>query len=176
MSGSIEYVVRGTPGDFFRMVRHAGEISNAVRVADASASNATQFTGTWKGKFVVRDCVSVGWVGCYPYEADRVHSFTLTLTQAVSQVTGTLTISASSIPVAGTVSGNALELGGAASQNTSGGSEEARITWWSTRRDIVGRMTGSFGLTLEWPGIGDGTRLHSTTFGVVELVSTALED
>ena len=175
LSGSIEYVLHGPPySNIFGDVRHAGDITNAVRVPLDSAFDPTQFRGTWKGQFVVRDCSFVGWLWCYPHEADRVHSFTLVLTQIGTEVTGELTILPSTIPVTGTVSGSTLELRGSASRVISGGTEDVRITSWSTRRDIVGRMTGTFGFTVEWPGIGDGTRLYSTSYRRVELVSTAL--
>ena len=56
----------------------------------------------------------------------------------------------------------------------SGGSEDVRLTAWSSRRDVAGSLSGTFAFELEWPGSGDGPRVYSTTHHSVELVSTAL--
>ena len=175
-TGALEYTVRGMPAGAFIFgdVRHAGQIISAHRTEDASAFDQTRFGGSWRGRFAVRQCSWVGWLWCYPYQEDDVHFFTLDLSQAGNDVVGTLTINPTVIAVGGTVNGGVLELRGQSSRVISGGSEEVRLTAWSSRRDAAGSMSGTFAFELAWPGIGDGARLYSTTYRSVELVSTAL--
>jgi hypothetical protein len=175
-TGAIEYIVRGMPpGAFvFGDVRHAFQITNAHRAADASTFDPTRFAGSWRGRFAVRQCSWVGWLGCYPFEEQRVHFFTLDLSQTGNDVVGTFSFGPTAIAVSGTVAGGVLELRGESSRVISGGSEEVRLTAWSSRRDVAGSMSGTFAFELAWPGIGDGTRLYSTTYQSVEIVSTAL--
>jgi hypothetical protein len=176
-TGALEYVVRIPPGPFvFGDVRHAGQITGAHRARSASGFDTTLFGGSWRGRFAVRDCSWVAWLWCYPHREVEVHSFELNLSQTGSQVVGTLTISPTVIAVSGAVTDGVLELRGQSSRVISGGSEEARLTAWSSRRDAVGNMTGTFAFELSWPGIGDGTRLYSTTYHAVEIVSTALSN
>src|SRR5688572_18840917 len=57
-TGAVDYIVRGMPpGAFvFGDVRHAFQITNAHRAADASAFDPTRFNGSWRGRFAVRQC------------------------------------------------------------------------------------------------------------------------
>jgi len=104
----------------------------------------------------------------------KVHFFTLDLSQTGNDVVGTFSFGPTAIAVSGTVAGGVLDLRGESSRVISGGSEEVRLTAWSSRRDVAGSMSGTFAFELAWPGIGDGTRLYSTTYHSVDLVSTAL--
>jgi hypothetical protein len=176
-TGALEYTVRGMPAGAFVFgdVRHSGQIITAHRAADASFDPA-RFAGSWRGRFAVRQCSWVGWLWCYPFEEQRVHFFTLDLSQAGNDVVGTVSFGPTAITVSGTVAGGVLELRGEDSRVISGGSEEVRLTAWSSRRDVAGSMSGTFAFELVWPGIGDGTRLYSTTYHSVEIVSTALID
>ena len=178
LSGDLEYTIRGPSNvSFFGFARQKGDIITAKRTANISASPLDlNFTGSWKGQFVVRECTSAGWPSCYPYGMDRVHSFTLSLRQIGSDVEGSLTISPLTIPVSGMVAAGTLELRGSQNRPISGGSEVVHITSWSTRRDIVGRMTGTFAFTLEWPGLGTGDVLYTTVYRRLELQSTVLSD
>lgn len=175
-TGVLEYVVRGMPigAFFFGDVRHAGQITNAQRLADTSTFDQTRFSGSWRGRFTVKQCSFAGWLWCYPYRESEVHSFTLELSQAGNDVVGTFTLGPTVIPLSGTVAGGVLELRGESSRAISGGFAVERLTAWSSQRDLAGSMTGSFKLELTWPGLGDGTRLYSTTYHSLELVSTAL--
>jgi hypothetical protein len=174
-AGALEYTVRGMPpGAFvFGDVRHSGQITAAHRAA-ASSFDTARFAGSWRGRFAVRQCSWVGWLWCYPFEEQRVHFFTLDLSQTGNDVVGTFSFGPTAIAVNGSVAGGILELRGESSRVISGGSEEVRLTAWSSRRDVAGSMSGTFAFELAWPGIGDGTRLYSTTYQSVEIVSTAL--
>ena len=175
-TGALEYSVRGMPpGAFvFGDVRHTGQITNAHRATDASSFDPARFAGSWRGRFAVRQCSWVGWLWCYPFEEQKVHFFTLDLSQTGNDVVGTLSFGPTAVAVGGSVAGDVLELRGESSRVISGGSEEVRLTAWSSRRDVAGSMYGMFAFELAWPGIGDGSRVYSTTYHSVELVSTAL--
>jgi hypothetical protein len=175
-TGVLEYVVRGMPVGawVFGDVRHAGQITSAQRVVDAARFDEAQFGGSWHGRFVVRQCSWVAWLWCYPYEDDRVHFFQLDLTQTGNEVAGMFRLSPLEVPVTGRVTGGVLELTGEHTRVISGGSEVARLRSWSSRRDLFGSMTGTFSFELTWPGIGDGSRLYSTTYHSAEIVSTVL--
>ena len=103
------------------------------------------FQGTWSGKFIIRDCSTVGWPDCYPQRRNEIYpSFDLTLTQTSDRVEGTLRISPNTLSVTGIASGNVLTLQGSVAQPVSGANVAVRITEWSTTRDAAGRMKGSF--------------------------------
>ena len=74
------------------------------------------------------------------------------------------------------MTGGVLDLRGEGARPISGGSEVARLTSWSSRRDFLGSMAGSFSFELSWPTIGDATRPYATTYHSVELVATARVD
>jgi hypothetical protein len=171
LSGDLDYTVRGPANAaFWGLARITAEIVSAERTRKSSELDAN-FTGTWEGYFVVRDCAFVGWDWCYPHNPEQVHWFTLKLTQTGSHVAGTM-VAPLDIPVTGIVSAGVLELRGSETDSD----RSVRITSWSTRRDPFGRMSGTFGFMYEWPGVGDGTRLYSTTYRVVELRTTLLTD
>ena len=93
-TGAFEYVVRGlAPGAFFfGDIRHGVQITSAQRVFDAARFDETQFGGSWRGRYVVRQCSWVGWLWCYPFEDRNVHLFQLKLTQSGNDVEGSLTL------------------------------------------------------------------------------------
>jgi hypothetical protein len=107
-------------------------------------SSEGSYAGVWEGSFGVQECSFVGWTYCYPAQQGTTSSLTLRATQTGQTVDGTLRILAMEIPVTGTIAGGQLVLQGSATTVVSGGREVVRITDWSTSRDSLGRMTGSF--------------------------------
>jgi len=118
------------------------QIVEAHRIPFESSEGS--YAGVWEGSFGVQECSFVGWTYCYPAQQGTTSSLTLRATQAGQTVDGTLRILAMEIPVTGTVAGGKLVLQGSATQVVSGGRVTVRITEWSTSRDALGRMTGSF--------------------------------
>jgi len=131
------------------------------------------FEGHWQGTYIVRTCTPVGWPFCYPQQAGEF-PFDLTLTQHGTTVSGTLGFFSGTppdgIPVTGTVGadGVTLTLQVSWSRPVSGATEVLRLTAWTTARDAVGRMQGSFSFIDEvhWnAGINQGT-VYSSTYDV----------
>jgi hypothetical protein len=107
-------------------------------------TSEASYAGVWDGSFGVQECSFVGWTYCYPVQQGTESSLTLRVAQAGQTVDGTLRVLAMEIPVTGTIAGGQLVLQGSAVKVVSGGREVVSITDWSTSRDSLGRMTGSF--------------------------------
>lgn len=139
------------------------------------AASDSSFTGDWIGGYVVRDCSVIGWSGCYPEELNEPYGFRLSLAQTGSAVSGTLDLRGAAFPITGTVETDTLTISGVGEERHSGGRSFLRIAHWTTRRDRVGRMTGSFGYVREtiWEPPIAGRPNYESRYNV-ELVSGLL--
>ena len=137
-----------------------GQIIDALRVPfDTSTSS---FAGVWTGYFGVDDCSFVGWGYCYPVQKGQTATLSLELNQVGSSVSGRLGLNrAPNMAVKGMVSGGRLVLEGSLTTLVSGGQTVVRLTDWSTTRDDLGRMTGSFSYVDEF--VMSTGRINSTT-------------
>jgi len=96
------------------------------------------YTGTWTGWFQE---VYVN----RPYFIDPLRELSLSLVQEGASVSGTMTMTfMGDIPVAGRVSGDGVTLTGEVMRN----GLLARLVDFTIRRDVVGRLTGSYRLEL----------------------------
>src|SRR5262249_24829775 len=118
-----------------------------VSASQQPLSDLAGWTGTWRGRFVVRACTYVGWAGCYPEQADYVRPFTLTITDA-GGMAGRLTLVSRVVPVTTLTIGTSLSLTGELSAPQSGGPEVTRIQEFSATSDQFGRLTGRFHYTV----------------------------
>ena len=156
LTGKIEYVSRYTVEQNHETaaVSWAGDVTTARRLRDAGPQPSS-FGGRWGGNYVVRRCVAVGWTFCSPGEQDaHVYTFDVRLTQNGATLTGTMAWSSPApdnvLPVTGTVSLDTLTIQGSATAPASGvDANVLRITRWTTTRDDLGRMHGSFGFVRE---------------------------
>lgn len=119
------------------------------------------FAGNWSGTFLVQGCAQTGGAAsanlCSLAPAGTTGSFTLTLTQSGSTVTGSFTIESTTFPGAnGTVaSDGSLSLQG--SNSTNGVTE---IADW--RLDVAGSaLTGTFTLNIA-DAVGDAVTISLT--------------
>ena len=122
---------------------------NAVQLTLQRGRMSVQpFTGHWQGTRTVIGCRAVGWQRCLNDSGE--FPFELQLSQTGQSVTGRLSgISGSpsgGISVTGTIAddGRALTIGGSIGQDVSSAIQTFRITGWSTIRDEIGRLQGSF--------------------------------
>jgi hypothetical protein len=128
-----------------------------------------RFSGTWLGLFAVRSCSFTGWSGCPAANVGAAYEFRLALEQqAGDAVSGTLNLQGPVLDVAGEVTGNSLSLTGARAAEVSGGIGLTRITQWSVRRDVLGRLSGTFSYAEEFRQ--NAGALYSAVYDV-ELVS-----
>jgi hypothetical protein len=151
-----------------------GQIIDAHRVPfDTSTSS---FAGVWTGSFGVDDCSFVRWTYCYPIQKGHTASLYLELNQVGSSMSGKLRLNhgTSALPtpydmtVKGIVSDGRLALEGSLTTSSSGGQSVLRLTDWSTTRDDLGRMAGSFSYIDEYDSAGTiaSTTSHNVLVGV----------
>lgn len=150
LTGTLEYNARYSleQNHETTSVSWTGDVTTARRVADAG-THPGSFAGRWAGNYVVRQCVPVGWTICLPEMANHVYAFDLRLTQSGSMLTGTMRWSFpapdNQLPVTGRVSADSLVVEGSASGVQSGvDADVLRLGQWTTTRDDLGRMFGSF--------------------------------
>ncbi len=132
------------------------QILEAHRVAIETSPSS--FAGIWTGSFGVQDCSFVGWTFCTPVQKGTTSSLFLELTQAQSSVSGRLRLAHGisplptpyDAPVTGTATDRRLVLEGSVSTPVSGGRDILRLTGWSTTRDELGQMSGSFSYVEEF--------------------------
>jgi hypothetical protein len=156
-------------------------MANATNVvlAPAPVTPAT-FTGHWSGNLVIDSCVPVGFTSChldYVGNLFQRPSFDLLLTQTGNSVAGTLSIPnlvpviGNAVPVTGVIGADGATitaLSGSAGWVISGGTETVRLTAWSTSRDSIGRLIGTFSFVdeVDWnPGVNGGA-VYSKTYNV----------
>ena len=122
-----------------------GQITTATRLAQPPPTPVPPtFDGSWRGRFVIRECVPVRWRDCYPEEKLHTYDTTIVLQQSGTTVSGTMRIGPYTIPLVGTVSGANVELAGQLTSTVSGGRVVVQVTRWSALRDAVGRLSGTF--------------------------------
>lgn len=116
-----------------------------------TTASAPPFTGHWRGSYVVRQCVPVGWPSCevVPEQVNQVYPLDLVLTQSGSTVSGTLQVVESpvmTVPVTGTASVNALTIGGNVTNPVFNrvSTDTIRIRRWATTRDNLDNLQGTF--------------------------------
>jgi len=127
------------------------------------------FAGHWLGTYLVVNCRTVGWNTCIPSPSGEV-AINLQLSQDGATVTGSATgisfANSTPLPVAATgVVDPALNLTRSRSEIVGGGTHTIRITRWSTARDAVGLLQGTFTYVDEvsWTsGPNQGTTWSST--------------
>src|SRR4051794_5317743 len=134
-------------------VSWGGDVTTARRVADAGTQRGS-FAGRWEGSYIVRQCVPVGFSTCFPEMANHVYAFDLRLTQNGSNLTGTMRWSFPApnnlLAVTARASLNSLTVEGSATDVESGvDAEVLRIEQWTTTRDDIGTMHGSFSFVRE---------------------------
>lgn len=105
------------------------------------------FAGHWQGTVVATGCTTVGWSTCFPPNGGDV--FEMNLLQDGTQIRGTLG-AAFALTVTGSVDGNVLRLNAVHVAPESGGVRTLRVADWSTQRDTVGRLTGTYRLIDEF--------------------------
>jgi hypothetical protein len=142
---------------------------SATDVSLARGATVTPpFQGHWQGSYHIHACTPVGWPSCYPMQAGD-YPFDLTLTQSVSAVSGSLSFltGTNALPVSGSgADGMTLALAGSLDLPMSGAAEILRLTSWSTTRDTIGRMQGSFGFIYEitWNSGTNRGRVWSSSY------------
>jgi hypothetical protein len=172
MTGTLAFAERGkAEGNFYGDWVMTAEIISAVRHGNA-LPQALTFQGTWTGDFVIRSCTFVGWIFCSPPEGS-VRPFKLTLTQTPTRAEGSLYLAPDEFAVVGTVSGNSLSLQGSGQSPASGADIKLRLTAWSTTRDVVGRLSGTFTYVREVHWTIPGREMYSHTYNA-ELSSVVL--
>jgi hypothetical protein len=146
LAGTLEWVVVFT-SDHNRetnMISTTAEILNATRTSEFPSASSLE--GHWKGRYIVRGCLLAGWTFCREQQ-HQTYTFHLSLTQTGATVSGILTLIqgfSGRMPVNGITAAGALTLDGSVTQQVSGGTEVVRIVAWTTRRDGIGHMSGSF--------------------------------
>jgi hypothetical protein len=115
------------------------------------------FAGHWQGTYAVPRCTPVGWSTCYPSPPPTGEvSLDLQLTQSGTAVSGTATVipisNSTPFPVNGTIApdGSSLVLTGSRTWPSSNGTDIVRLTSWSTTRDTIGRLQGTFSYIEEY--------------------------
>jgi len=159
----------------------SGNVLNAHREPNTSLTATSLFAGHWVGRYVIRQCVPFGELTCLTARVGDVVPFDLTLAQSGSTVNGRMGFNVSLddvMTVAGTTSENTLTLQGTASGMQSGVDPDLiRLTLWTTMRDELGRMRGSFSFRheLHWvlPHPPNNVPLYIEDIDV-DLVSVAL--
>ena len=146
---------------------------SAAKVGEISDSLISDFTGTWTGSIVTRDCSSTGSSSCTSLRPEEVWNFELTIGSMGSAVIALL-VKPAKLTLEASVSGSAVVVHGVAEERNS-----SYTTVWTVRpstltRDEVGRLRGS--LSMEW------RRTYKTTgdavvsdFRVIELIDVDLK-
>lgn len=152
LRGTIEFTI-GAP--FFGSLpptayTRGGDIRSSVRDALTPISS---YAGHWRGEYIVRACVPVGWPECHWAQPGASYVIELALTQSGDAVSGTAVLSSKSIPVQGVVSAGSLTLTGDLTTVINGGTSIIRILSWTSRRDVVGRLFGQFHAVDETVGL-----------------------
>lgn len=137
-------------------------------------SSPASYAGTWRGNYVVQSCTKIGWRDCYPEQAGGSYSFYLELIQAGSSVTGRLildhapSLGSGDYDIVVTGSGDAGQLVLRGTWKSTDGRSSTRLLTWSTTRDVLGRMNGSFSYTSDYQTISDvySSTYDATTVGV----------
>lgn len=146
------------------VVFRSGAIVSAVRRAPTVPGSVI---GRWSGQYVVRECIPVVWLQCWPDALDQVLPFDLSLVESGPEgLLGELVLRSSRIPVHGQVSGSALIVEGALTESVSGGTTIVRLAGWTSTADEFGRLRGRFEYVNEYhPSQG---QVHFTSY-VAEL-------
>jgi hypothetical protein len=128
------------------------------------------FAGHWQGTYAVGRCTPVGWTLCTPNPTSEVR-FDLNLTQNGNIVSGSATLIPFSNLIPLTVSGSVsaegiLTLTGSRTESVSSGTHIIRLSGWSTTKDAVGRLQGSFSYVdeVEWTAGAEQGRTFSTSY------------
>ena len=178
-NGRFDAGTRTIAGDFsFITQKH---LSSCYYMSDLSVSATNMrlepgtlpeqpFAGHWQGTYAIGRCTPVGWPSCTPSPSGDVR-FDLNLTQTGNTVSGTAMLipfsNATPLPVTGSVSADGmLTLTGARSELVSSATHTIRLTGWSTMKDNVGRLQGTFSYVdeVEWTGGPDRGRTFSTSY------------
>lgn len=152
LRGTLEFTIGAPffgslpPGAYTR----GGDIRSSVRDALTPISS---YAGQWRGEYLVRACIPVGWPECHWAQPGTRYVIELALTQSGDAISGTAVLSSKSIPVQGVVSAGGLTLTGELTTAISGGTSNTRIVNWTSRRDAVGRLFGQFRASDETVGL-----------------------
>lgn len=129
------------------------------------------FAGHWQETYVIPRSTAVGWPDCTPNPMGDVR-FDLQLTQNGNTVSGTVISvpfsSATPLLVNGTISadGASVVLTGSRTEPVSSATYVVRLTGWSTTRDAIGRLQGTFSYIVEvhWTSGPEQGRIFSTSY------------
>jgi hypothetical protein len=138
-----------------------GRIESARRTSLDNNSRA-DYTGLWRGWYVVRACTQVGWAACYPDEAGEVLSFELQLSQRDTEVSGELQLASRRVPVTGRVGKDGLTLTGLRTEAVSGGQHHTRLLQFSASDDGFERLPGTFQFSEEF--VDDAGPVRSSSY------------
>jgi hypothetical protein len=178
--GSIETSSRYPPGGEVSSGSERGDVIAGARRAADTSGFAMSLSGRWRGEFVIRRCVPTGEAFCLAERADNLYVFDLVLTQSGSTVNGSFFMNpgpGSPMTVIGSSSAGVLTLSGSASGIQSGVDPDLiLLTGWSTIRDAVGQMHGTFTYRREahWTDPRQQPPVWATDFDA-ELVGVTLE-
>lgn len=128
-------------------IAHTGELNWAMR--KSVSNDRSSFAGTWKGRYVVRECTTVAQTICYGERPGEIHVLVLQFSQTGHDVSGEVARDGRRVPVTGYVTGQVLFLMGTVTERDTGRLVVFRLTSWQAQRDALGLLTGRFNWTEE---------------------------